>query len=87
MNCSIFFSAFMKQDSLSESNKVRLLEWKVRNDLAMYASRRSPEIRLDLVREYKPKRPSDGWDEIEDRVCSLDDGQSEEHVHFLRESC
>lgn len=32
---SIFFSAFLKQEWLSAANKVRLLEWKVRNDLAM----------------------------------------------------
>ncbi|KAK4546135.1 hypothetical protein LTR36_002272 [Oleoguttula mirabilis] len=72
VNCSIFFSAFLKQDWLSDANKVRLLEWKVRNDLAMYASRKSPDIRIDDIRDYRPKQPS-GWDEIEDRVCRLDD--------------
>nr|POE51515.1 oxidoreductase afly [Quercus suber] len=72
INCSIFFSAFLKQDWLSTTNKVRLLEWKIRNDLAMYASRRSPEIRLDIVRGYHPKQSSD-WDSIEDRVVHLDD--------------
>lgn len=72
INSSIFFSAFLKQDWLTEVNKVRLLEWKIRMDLAQYASAKSPEIRLADIREYKPKSPS-GWDEIMDRVCSFDD--------------
>ena len=29
VNCSVFFSAFLKADWLSEANKSRLLEWKV----------------------------------------------------------
>ncbi|KAK5122385.1 hypothetical protein LTR85_003969 [Meristemomyces frigidus] len=83
VNCSIFFSAFLKQDWLSEANKIRLLEWKVRNDLAMYASRKSPDIRINDIRDYKPKKPS-GWDEIEDRVCRLeDDGHASKLVRAL----
>jgi hypothetical protein len=69
---SIFFSSFVKQDWLSTEDKVRLLEWKVRMDLAVYASRKSPYIRLEDVRSYKPKQPS-GWDAIHDRVIKLDD--------------
>ena len=40
----------MKQGWLSDANKVRLLEWKVRMDLAMYASRKCPDIHLDEIR-------------------------------------
>lgn len=83
VNCSIFFSTFLKQDWLSEANKVRLLNWKVWNDLAMYASRKSPDIRLDLVRSYKPKKPS-GWDEIQDRVIAFeDDGHASKLVRAM----
>ncbi|KAK5108264.1 hypothetical protein LTR62_008648 [Meristemomyces frigidus] len=83
LNSSIFFSAFLKQDWLSEENKVRLLNWKVWNDLAMYASRKSPAIRMDLVREYKPKQNS-GWEEIENRVTALeDDGHASKLVRAL----
>lgn len=83
VNCSIFFSAFLKQEWLSDANKVRLLEWKVRNDLAMYASRKSPDIRFDDIRGYKPKQPS-GWDGIEDRVCQFeDDGHASKLVRAL----
>ncbi|WPH03794.1 oxidoreductase afly [Acrodontium crateriforme] len=83
VNSSIFFSAFLKQDWLSEANKVRLLEWKVWLDLAMYASRKSPDIRLDIVRAYKPNVPS-GWDGIQDRVVGYpDDGHAAKLVRAL----
>ncbi|KAK5681615.1 hypothetical protein LTS10_006148 [Elasticomyces elasticus] len=83
VNCSIFFSTFLKLDLITDANKVRLLNWKVWNDLAMYASRKSPEIRMDLVRQYKPKEPS-GWDGIFDRVTRLeDDGHASKLVRAL----
>ncbi|KXS94935.1 hypothetical protein AC579_4484 [Pseudocercospora musae] len=72
VNCSVFFPSFLKQSWLSQANKVRLLEWKIRLDLAMYASRKSPEIRLQDIRSYTPKKAS-GWDEIFDRVVQFDD--------------
>lgn len=88
INCSIFFSAFLKQSWLSEANKVRLLEWKVRNDLIMYASRGSPNLLLDEVVNYKPKKPSkdakDPWDDIIDRVRQYeDDGHGAKLVRAL----
>ncbi|KAF1824015.1 uncharacterized protein K489DRAFT_316886 [Dissoconium aciculare CBS 342.82] len=83
LNCSIFFSAFLKQDWLSDADKARLLEWKIRADLIMYASRKSPEIRMQDIRDYKPKQPS-GFDEIEDRVCRLpDDGHASKLVRAI----
>lgn len=83
VNCSIFFSTFLKQDWLSEDMKVRLLEWKVRLDLAIYASERSPDIRLSEIRDYRPKSPS-GWEEIQDRVCSFgDDGHASKLIRAL----
>lgn len=72
VNCSIFYSAFHKQDWISDAHKARLLEWKVRTDLAMYASRKSPDIRMEDIRDYKPKMAS-GWAGIEDRVVKFDD--------------
>ena len=43
----------------------------------MYASRKCPDMRMDLVRSYQPKKPS-GWDEIQDRVNLMpdDDGHA-----------
>lgn len=57
VNCSIFFSAFLKQGWLKPEDKARLIEWKGWTDLAMYASRRAPEILLQEVEMYKPKIP------------------------------
>lgn len=83
VNCSIFFGSFLKQPWIREANKVRLLQWKVWNDLAMYASRKCPAIRMDLVRDYQPKKPS-GWDAIEDRVIAMeDDGHAAKLVRAL----
>ncbi|TKA26333.1 hypothetical protein B0A50_05112 [Salinomyces thailandicus] len=72
VNCAIFYSAFLHADWISEANKCRLLEWKVWNDLAMYASRKSPEIRLDLIRKYEPKQPA-SWESVQGRACSIED--------------
>jgi hypothetical protein len=83
VNSSIFYSSFLKQQWLSDANKVRLLEWKVWNDLAMYASRKSPEIHLDEIRNYQPQQPSD-WGKIIDRVRSMeDDGHASKLVRAL----
>ena len=59
VNSSIFFSAFLAAPWLSTANKARLLEWKGRNDLAMYASRHCPDLLLDEITDYKPKQPTD----------------------------
>ncbi|EMC91151.1 hypothetical protein BAUCODRAFT_80670 [Baudoinia panamericana UAMH 10762] len=83
VNCSVFFSAFLQQPWLGTGNKIRLLEWKVRNDLAMYASRKSPEIRLDEIRKNKPNKPS-GWDGVEDRAATFeDDGHTSKLIRAL----
>jgi len=77
VNCSIFFSTFLKQDWLSRAHKIRLLEWKGRNDLAMYASRRSPKLLFDEIKNYKPKKmasnSSEGWNDVFERVKNFDD--------------
>jgi len=83
VNSSIFYTSLLKQNWLSEANKVRMLEWKVWNDLAMYASRKSPEIHLDEIRNYKPKQPSD-WDKVIERVRALEeDGHAAKLIRAL----
>jgi hypothetical protein len=82
-NSSIFFSTFINLPWLSTHNKVRLLEWKGRLDLAMYASRRSPGILMDEITNYKPKNPS-GWDSVFERVTNhIDDGHSAKLVRAI----
>ena len=72
INASIFFSSFLKQAWLNDENKIRLLEWKVRNDLALYASRGCPRLLLGEIKDYTPKISS-GWAGIFERVKNFDD--------------
>ena len=88
VNCSIFFPTFLRQDWLKLEDKARLLEWKARTDLAMYASRKCPDILVDEVVNYKPKiSPRDEnkpWAEIFERVKRKeDDGHSAKFVRAL----
>ena len=74
VNCSIFFSAFLKAPWISAANKARLLEWKGRLDLCMYASRRSPEPLLGEIINYKPMKPgASSWNDIYVRICEHED--------------
>lgn len=83
INCSIFFSSFLKQEWLSTSNKIRLLEWKGRLDLAMYASRKSPRLMMNEITDYSPKQPSD-WEQIFKRVDRHeDDGHAAKFIRAL----
>jgi len=88
VNSSIFFSAFLHQPWLSTASKTRLLEWKARNDLAMYASRGSPALLLDEIHNYHPKVPSsdscDPWGGIFERVGRhQDDGHAAKLVRAV----
>ncbi|KAF2496682.1 hypothetical protein BU16DRAFT_458022 [Lophium mytilinum] len=88
VNSSIFYSVFLKQAWLSNANKVRILEWKGRMDLAMYASRRSPDLLIDEVTSYKPKiaikNASDSWANVFERVRNYsDDGHSAKLVRAV----
>lgn len=83
INSSVFFSAFLKQSWLSDNNKIRLLEWKVRNDIALYASRGCPKLLLNEITDYTPKLSS-GWDDIFERVKNYnDDGHGAKLVRAL----
>lgn len=55
VNATIFWPILNRQAWLSPTQKIRLLEWKIRFDLVLYASRKSPEIRRDEIRGYTPK--------------------------------
>jgi hypothetical protein len=83
LNSSIFFTSFLKQKWLSNANKIRLLEWKVRTDLALYASRRAPELHIDEITNYKSKQNS-SWEELFKRVSAFpDDGHASKFVRAL----
>ncbi|ETI24533.1 hypothetical protein G647_03902 [Cladophialophora carrionii CBS 160.54] len=87
VNCSIFFSAFIKEPWLKVEDKARLLEWKGRIDLALYVSRGCPELLVDEIKNYHPKNPNDGWSEIIRRVDQFpDDGHASKLVRALANS-
>ena len=76
VNTSIFFSAFHSQPWLTTVNKVRLLEWKGRFDLAMYVSQGCPEPLLSEITNYNPKNTLKGdttWAGIINRVLRFED--------------
>ncbi|KAJ4346907.1 uncharacterized protein N0V89_010840 [Didymosphaeria variabile] len=84
VNCSIFFSTFLSLSCLTPATKVRLLEWKVRNSLAMYASRASPPLLHEEIASYKPADGDDSWDKVIKRVNALsDDGHASKLVRAL----
>jgi hypothetical protein len=83
-NLSVFYPAFLAQDWLSVENKCRLLEWKGRLDLAVYASCKAPRLHLERITTYKPSQPG-GWSEIFARACAYgDDGHTAKLVRSLR---
>ncbi|KAL8793120.1 MAG: hypothetical protein Q9195_004326 [Heterodermia aff. obscurata] len=86
VNCSIFFSAFLKAPWISDKDKARLLEWKGRHDLALYASRRSPAPLLDEIQNYKPVKPQrSSWAAIIERmIAHQDDGHAIKLLRAIR---
>lgn len=83
VNLSIFFCSFLQQPWFSTPNKIRLLEWKIRMDLAMYASPKPATLLLDEITYYKSKKSS-SWDELFKRVRKYhDDGHACKLVRAL----
>lgn len=60
VNSAPIFVTLNKLPWLSTANKVRILEWKMRIDLVQYAARRTPDIRFDSVKNYKPEDADQG---------------------------
>lgn len=85
INCSIFFSSFLKQPWLSTPNKIRLLEWKVRGDLALYASRGCAKLLPEEITNYKPTHGADAsWDDVFERAKKFtDDGHVNKFIRAL----
>jgi len=77
VNSSIFFPVYLGPASpLSAAAKRRLLEWKIRLDLAMYASRRAPDLLDKEIVNYRAKKPGD-WASLFERIVGFsDDGHS-----------
>jgi hypothetical protein len=73
MNSSIFFSTFLRQEWISTANKVKLLSWKGRLDLCLYASRRSPALLIDEISNYVPRHSPSDWNAVISRAREFDD--------------
>ena len=84
INSSIFFYAFLCKSWISKADKARLLEWKGRLDLVVYVSRGSPELVLDEIQKYKPKKPRDWKDLFHDVSVRPDDGHASKFVRALK---
>jgi hypothetical protein len=81
LNSSLFFPAFLSAFPLAASR--RLLEWKVRGDIAMYVSRGCPALLPGEITSYKPLRDS-GWDGVIKRVNEFDDdGHASKFIRAL----
>ena len=93
MHCvtsSIFYRAFMSASWISPENKARLLELKGRCDLTLYASRGSPALLMDDVRNYKVNKKlvdlEDGevWPQLFAKACALpDDGHASKTLRAI----
>ncbi|ETN36643.1 uncharacterized protein HMPREF1541_08921 [Cyphellophora europaea CBS 101466] len=76
VNCSVFFSAIVRQGWLSLEEKARLLEMKGRMDLALYVSRGCPELRGGEVSGYEGVGKGEeerSWEGVRRRVAAYDD--------------
>ncbi|PVI00964.1 hypothetical protein DM02DRAFT_628097 [Periconia macrospinosa] len=89
VNSSIFFTPLVASPTspLTPPQKTRLLEWKVRIDLAMYVSRHSPALLLDEIQPPSSKgggQPEQSWEDVFRRVRRLkDDGHASKFVRAL----
>ncbi|KAF2021128.1 hypothetical protein BU24DRAFT_457136 [Aaosphaeria arxii CBS 175.79] len=85
VNLSTFFAVFLRQEWLSMRAKRRLLEWKVRLDLALYASRGAPELlAVEEVRRLAGEGGGSSWEDVCARIVEFaDDGHASKFVRAL----
>ncbi|KAL9611863.1 MAG: hypothetical protein Q9167_003517 [Letrouitia subvulpina] len=69
---------------IDTASKVKLLTWKGRYDLLLYASRRSPPLLLNEITSYSPKHKESNWDAIFSRARIFnDDGHTCKMIRAL----
>lgn len=80
---SIFASVIIGQkDWISLEDRVRLVEWKGRADLAWYAVSGSPKLRTDFITSYPSSK---GWEEVFSAVVKEhDDGHAAKFIRALK---
>lgn len=72
-NCSIFFPSLLSLPYISQRAKIRLLEWKVRCDISMYAAHNAPKLVMSPIIDYEDERD---WRTLFDMIITQpqDDG-------------
>ncbi|KAL9600004.1 MAG: hypothetical protein Q9219_003473 [cf. Caloplaca sp. 3 TL-2023] len=86
LNASIFLSTFIAQAWIPPTTKAKLLTWKGRYDLLLYASRRSPPLLLEEISGYVPRNQRQShWEAIFKRATVFsDDGHTAKMVRALK---
>ena len=56
LTASVFFQSINSLACLTTADKVRLLEWKVRCDMSMYAAHNAPKLVLSPIVNYEDER-------------------------------
>lgn len=84
---AIFLPLFMKQDWISPEIKAKLLTWKGRYDLLLFASRGCPCPSLGEIKTYKHKLQHQTWQTLFARAAAFasdgDDGHAAKFVRGL----
>ena len=89
MHCvtsSIFFSVIIKQEWIKLEDRVRMVEWKGRMDLAYYAYSGCPKLYPDAITEYQDDSSAAmGWKELYAAVNKEhDDGHVVKFIRALK---
>ncbi|KAI2613404.1 hypothetical protein GGR54DRAFT_327326 [Hypoxylon sp. NC1633] len=86
VTCSLALVVLIRQPWIKIEDKVRLVEWKARCDLVMYAATSAPELRLENILEYEPTLSKDlTWSSMYEAVNELhDDGHIVKFVRALK---
>lgn len=83
---SIFFSIFIRQDWIKLEDRVRLVEWKARLDLAWYAVSGCAALDGKWISEYSnPESDGMGWEDVFAAVIKEhDDGHAAKFIRALK---
>ncbi|RYP41573.1 hypothetical protein DL767_000915 [Monosporascus sp. MG133] len=83
---SIFLTVLTRQPWIPTEDKVRLVEWKARLDLAWYATCGAPELHVEDIKDYKGQASADwDWNKLFSVINSThDDGHVAKFVRALK---
>lgn len=86
-NASIWHSAFLREPSLTDAQKARLLEYTGRVILMLYAGMGCPAPKMEWLMSQKPAAQLDDWPAVFARACRHeDDGHMSKLVRCIAHS-